>query len=372
MPAINETKLGYYQSEILFLLIGENPLPNYVAAKLLTKPFSDGREHISPILVLICSEKTESYETNLEGILGKQDFRHFSIKVDPSDYYDISEKISSQLRNVNSKVSVGLNYTGGTKAMAVHAYRAIKELRPQAKFSYLDPRKKFMRFDGNSPGADQQWIDISDVKSQAFDMTKISLDQLLSLHGWKRFSEPSETVRFSEEQLKIESLEDFDDKMFEDFVLKTVISLKEDCKLDSMFANLEILAPKISTIEKYCEIDVVAIRGYQLFAISCTLASSDTYEIRALKCSKCGEEINRSQIKKLKDDSKHILTHKLFEVVHRARQLGGAEAQIGLVCLSDEDARYNLNEKLKDDHIAVWGKADLKNLRTKLKSWFNT
>jgi hypothetical protein len=345
MPAINETNLGSYQSEILFLLIGENPLPNYVAAKLLSKPFSDGRANISPILALIYSEETESYGKNLEGVLGKQDFRYCPIKVDPSDYYDISEKISSQLATVNSKVSVGLNYTGGTKAMAVHAYRAIKKLRSNAKFSYLDPRKKFMRFDENP-----QWIDISNVNSQAFDMTKISLDQFLALHEWEKMKRsadnPIKTIRCELTDLDFANFPNFNGDMFEDYILNIVLDLKDECYLHDIGANFVVSVPKENQIP-FFEIDVVAIRGYQLFAISCTLEG---------RGNSAGKELRKS---------------KLFEIAHRAKQLGGAEAQIGLICLADEDRTKLLKKQLRNDHIGVWGKADFKNVRTKLKSWFN-
>lgn len=349
MPVINETNLADYQSEILFLLIGENPLPNYVAARLLTKPFSDGRESTSPILVPIYSEETESYERNLEDVLGEEEFRYFPIKVDPSDYYDIYEKINAQLRGVNIKVAIGLNYTGGTKAMAVHAYRAVKEFRPNAKFSYLDPRKKFMRFDENSPGAGQWWIDISSSHSQAFEMTKISLDQLLALHGWEKFKRktdnPITNLRFSETDLDWSNLPNFNGEMFEDFIFSKVLLLKNECHLHDVGAHFEVSIPKET--DKFFELDVVAIRGYQLFTISCTLEGRSTSP---------GKDLRKA---------------KLFEIVHRARQLGGAEVRIGLVCLADEDRTKLLRKQLKSDHIEVWGEADLKSVRTKLKSWFN-
>src|SRR6185503_15599713 len=110
--------------------------------------------------------------------------------------------------------------------------------------------------------------------------------------------------------------------------------------------NFEVSIPK-ETNASFFELDVFAIRGYQLFAISCTLEGRSNKE---------GKQLRKA---------------KLFEVVHRARQFGGAEARIGLVCLADENRKELLKKQLKDDHIEVWGEADLRNLRTKLKSWFN-
>ena len=82
-----------------------------------------------------------------------------------------------------------------------------------------------------------------------------------------------------------------------------------------------------------CELDVVAILGYQLVAISCTLSS------------------NYGQCKK-----------KGFEIIHRARQIGGDHARAAVLCLLNDHKRNDLESELKKDmglsndkHFRVFG-----------------
>jgi len=42
------------------------------------------------------------------------------------------------LQKVSPSADVGLNYTGGTKAMSVHAYHVLRQAFPRGCFSYLD------------------------------------------------------------------------------------------------------------------------------------------------------------------------------------------------------------------------------------------
>jgi hypothetical protein len=125
----------------------------------------------------------------------------------------------------------------------------------------------------------------------------------------------------------------------EDYVLQEVKANEDACKLHDSFSNFIIKLPKKNN--PFFEIDVISMRGYQLFAVSYTILQE------VGECKK-----------------------KLFEVVHRAKQLGGAEAKIGLVCLAKSDSVNSLNEQLRDDHIRVFGKDDLSGLKSKLKRWF--
>jgi hypothetical protein len=136
-----------------------------------------------------------------------------------------------------------------------------------------------------------------------------------------------------------------DGKWFEDFVLAKVLLVKDECHLDEYDVSLETLREsQPDDADPYFEIDVVARRGYQLFALSCTLDS------RVKECKM-----------------------KLFEIAHRARQLGGDEARIGLVCLAYGKNLTALKHQLKDDHIEVFGNHNnnLEALEEDLCEWFN-
>ncbi len=97
------------------------------------------------------------------------------------------------------------------------------------------------------------------------------------------------------------------------------------------------------------EFDVFAIKGYQLFGLSCTTS-----------------------------DDKDLIKLKLMEAFVRVRQMGGDEARVGLVVSSwnpTEMSQFknNLKESWKSEsnQIEVFGKDDIKDLSEKLKIWFN-
>lgn len=92
-----------------------------------------------------------------------------------------------------------------------------------------------------------------------------------------------------------------------------------------------------------CELDVVILKGYQLYAITCTV------------------KLKRKELKQ-----------KLFEVQQRAKQLGGDEANIGAVCLYlDSD---DLEKELARDiggNVKVFGRDALPFLDDELFNWIN-
>lgn len=93
------------------------------------------------------------------------------------------------------------------------------------------------------------------------------------------------------------------------------------------------------------EFDIAAMRGHQLFAISCTT-----------------------------DSSKPLRKAKLIEAFVRARQLGGDEARVALVCAYGDPAA--LEAEIAEDwftvgRVRVFGRPDLTQLAEKLTRWFN-
>lgn len=139
-----------YKVDNLFLLIGKNTLPNYVAAKLLL------RDPATSKLLLVYSpgdEGTGKQRDILEKVLRAEGFQHFdNIEVNENDPQDIAHKITSKRRRTTG--TIGLNYTGGTKAMAVHAFEAVhKPDQDDVQFSYLDARNLNMVVSGAISGS---------------------------------------------------------------------------------------------------------------------------------------------------------------------------------------------------------------------------
>lgn len=147
-----------YKVDHLFLLVGTNPLPNYVAAQLLV------RDPQRSQVWLVYSTGTNLVRGALEEELKKLGFKQpTNILVEEAN----PQHIRNQIRNQATKLTgvVGLNYTGGTKAMSVHAYLALDELTrhdphhlsldtlPYVQYSYLDAHTLSMVFTDSHNGS---------------------------------------------------------------------------------------------------------------------------------------------------------------------------------------------------------------------------
>jgi Domain of unknown function (DUF1887) len=301
--------------------------------------------------------------------------------------------------------------------MAVHAYLTVRDLRNNTIFSYLDPRKLKMCIDrlDNSP----EPLDIS------IDM---SLENLFNLHGLyllKNFPPSSQPIlpelakeiakiyqvsvkggeksldkKFKEWCAKPQVINESDDwrsklpelydmlgkyidltsgeitsetkqagfraysgkgdSLFltwlqglwlESFVLQEILDQSQNIGIRDekvmMSFNVTDRIDKISTKNKpedaKFELDIAFVKNYQLFAITCTTQSKD---------SECKE--------------------KLFEGLLRARELGGDEARLALICchdnpdaIQDEIKRFGL----KNTKIKVFGREDLADIGDRIADW---
>jgi len=414
-----------YKVDHLFLLIGENPLPNYVAARLLLKP--EGTVYLVHTTATAGSEKPA-------GLLKKELKKHniitqpISLGDAESDGDKIRAKIKKEIQPKGKpplQGKVGLNYTGGTKAMAVHAYQALQELHlTEPVFSYLDSRKLAMHIDGKdqpipvalelSPPPTLEtilglhnlsWktkpIRQSQLPEMAEKFSKLHLDSnrarawrnwcntvfknLKNPKGyWKKDTQfpkppnlklsvtaqnkvPDEIQKILREQLGWASTSELslqiakdragfatfgdacqwlDGVWLEDYVLSKVEKMANNYSLHDSIMSLHIKDPKNpNRPTDQFEFDVAFLRGYQLFGISCTTSS----------------------------DHK-ICKQKLFEAQLRAKQLGGDEARVALVCCDDfpgDWLKKELNFVVDDRKIEVFGRQDLEpsKFSQKLDKW---
>lgn len=149
------------KSDHLFLLVGTNPLPNWVAARLLTLP--------SARVYLICTSDVAEQTRRLQVALQGDEDHPLSVNwietdgADERKIYDAVRKLAEGVRKEVERAwqegkegSVGLNYTGGTKMMSVHAHHALRDVfatlpnERQPIFSYLHAKDLEMKFDGAS------------------------------------------------------------------------------------------------------------------------------------------------------------------------------------------------------------------------------
>jgi len=127
---------------LLILLIGSNPLPNYVVASYLLNKSRDNFEKneklkIPDKILSVYSSQTEKYKDNITKLLEKKDKISSGKLIDccnlgdkARDYNFIKKQIMRKLDELNYKTiirSINLLYTGGTKPMAVAVSSAVNE-----------------------------------------------------------------------------------------------------------------------------------------------------------------------------------------------------------------------------------------------------
>lgn len=414
--------LSHYQSDHLILLIGGNPLPNAVAGLLLAKKESQ--------ITLIHSSATFPIAQRLAKWFKDREFPQTILKeTKESEANSIYTAVESAFKQISHE-SIGLNYTGGTKTMSVHAHEAVKQFAQERRlekppiFSYLDARTLEMVFDPEHPAKGE----FSQPESLE-GFSEIGLADLLTLHEWQNKTEPTnipflakssdallqiyqtsaaldawnswkeavlhETCRRpdrpdkwkSQGQLRsimlpwptdpslqplVNALQadlDQDDELrladaaktcgkkkiedickwlyggfwLETITLQALQTITANCHLHDVLMNLN---PELPGQETDFELDVVAMKGYQLFALSCSTS-----------------------------ESKPLLKHKLMEAFIRARQLGGDEARIALVSCSEnpDELEREMRQSLDmEGQIKVFGLAHLETLANALQEWIDT
>ncbi|GCL35776.1 hypothetical protein SR1949_08750 [Sphaerospermopsis reniformis] len=430
-------ELDKYKVDHLFLLIGENPLPNYVAAKLLVNK--------GGTVYLVHTRDTEDKAKRLQGILIRSEshlktIQLWSIEDYESDAHNIRVKINEVIEKI-SNGKIGLNYTGGTKAMSVHSYRTLfyEEIEENNKnidkiykqrsnliFSYLDPRNLEMCIDRENK-------EIEKIKIEP-NILQVDIQTIFELHGWKWHPEPAKKPEqpkaaqvFAEfhaqedslntwknwcvkifrpvtkdtksnwledqelkkvpplnldilqcdnsiinalhelgltgEELSLQTLKEngfknikqvckwLDGEWLEHYVLQKVQEISENLLIHDSATSFWMATYKNPKQNKF-QFDVAFMRGYQLFAISCTT-----------------------------DQTKQLCKSKLFEAYIRAQQLGGSEARVALVCCANKKDVLALRTEItnvfstepdsqkKDEKIAVFGREHLLNLSQEIADW---
>jgi len=150
MPAGTKTQ------GVLALIVGSNPLPNYLAAATL-KPDA---------VHLLYTRQTESVKSRLRHVLKRRlGIAHGSdfYVPDATDAATVAEASAGALRDATH-----LNYTGGTKVMAAQA-RLLFASRPISSASYVDEVRGCVRVD--------------DGRDIVIDSSRLSLEVVLDLHG---------------------------------------------------------------------------------------------------------------------------------------------------------------------------------------------
>lgn len=447
----------------LFLLLGLNPLPNYVAARLLLKPggkfylFHSQPKAATPRGPHAADAEpdrmAEARDTLIDRLADLGIKVADRISVSEADRDDIFKTVRDRAMALPRADSIGLHYTGGTKAMATHAYRALESVATEQNrtvvFSYLDARTLSLRIE-KLDGKPAQAIPLFPWPAKAAignDGAPPTLEQLAALHGetllpdkdppdlleaalelaqlctndqvafalrtwltkvvqplqssswkhnndgWLRETElekktlawtfepegergrlyrlmgaprillqrvfgQSDKTSFSLAQARDHLAKThgrtilcsqicawLDGVWLEQAVLDAVRQVADAAGIQEYRRGIETKPdPAVSHFPTKFEFDVAALRGYQLFGISCT-TSIDRRTSRI----------------------------KLLEAAMRTQQLGGEEARIGLVTFYAKpgDLRDELSQMFqRGTQIHIFGPRDLTRLPAALQEWF--
>ncbi len=343
--------------ETLILLVGSNPLPNYLTATLL-RPNK---------LVLIHTPETREPAERLNCVLGNHANIEMRGLAKASDAREIAEAIRGIISD-NDPQQVHLNYTGGTKIMAAHARMAFRENGGKDQnASYLNDGARRLLFD------DGFAISLEDKD------LGLTLDRVGKLHGCtmkppfaKDEGGPTENdalaiaaavagdfklahclyqvgVRFEEQKKAKNAFENpwepaklglalsvlrVPDQGWHDNRFKAWWRFLKGDWLEVAVARWVRDATGVMPFQgidwwlndHQLEVDVAMVRAHRLYLISCTT-----------------------------DSTKKLCKSKLFEVAMRARQLGGDLARSAVVCLIDgQDSKGRYIDQLRGDVASVW------------------
>ena len=401
----------------IFLLIGENTLPNYVAARLLVAQGAN--------IYLLHSEETITYASFLKQALeklpntGNVTLREVSAD-DGNDVFATVEKIFAEYK-IPFDNSVHLNYTGGTKSMSVHVHRAFCALRQKAVRSYL------------SATSLKLFIDETPQPEYPGARIKVTFDEMASLHGYvidsrdsEKFPPTNKKIAHAVAQIHCSAegffawrkwintfgqanspiLPDVNDPLLGQFRIAVndacngnataesfarifnAVSLRSLSKwliggwLENLvFFSLQKSAKTLNYIEfgtgihpkptrqvtekRIFDLDAAAIVGYQLFSFSCILSEEMADAI-------IGYEMDA---KKALRNLRNAAKGHLFEALVRSQQLGGEEARTALVGIfSDPLALQKDVERdwsIRKNRIRVFGQADLLKLDDLIPAWID-
>lgn len=168
----------------LILLMGTNPLPNYVAFKCVKtvnpnlhrlwivhsedRPEQSfvGTKELAEVLKDTLRDEGETIEINLVPLRDISSARRIQ--------EDLENRLLTHLKGPNQLYH--LNYTGGTKAMAVHTYRKLEaELKERCSFSYLDARDFALK-------DDQAGVLTGDLRNEI----QVDLETLMRIHDYEK------------------------------------------------------------------------------------------------------------------------------------------------------------------------------------------
>ena len=405
------------KSDTLALLIGTNPIPNVVAARLLAR---------RRVLLFHTSGTLDLAKRLGQCLRGRSKLEYVLCPILSSEPWDVREAILQGIAD-HSDGSFGLHYTGGKKVMAVEACRVVATTQDPCMLSYLDASTHTLFLEDAKNGRHVYRLkpgDVNDISSvhelrtlhglsqeetvsefpngETCESLKGALIHIYSSdeHGphrrWvaghrtelNRLERGGRDSAFKDRNLlrgdAVDTLRDWLDnfcpradtwgELGESLGVRSTnpkfpsrtgggaetFSYMEGKWLEDVTADALSSPPSLGQVVRGIEtsgprfeLDVVCLAGYQLYAMSCTTT---------------GDKATARQ--------------KLLEVLIRAKQLGGDEANVAVIwCPPPAENPERLRKYLLDTYEAVAGRREQfhvqffrneRAFRTGIRGWVNT
>ncbi len=323
----------------LIFTVGTNPLPIWVAWHHLKDKLSE------PVQVrLVHTADTEDEKDRLKK------YCHGAAFLDPIQTSDGDPRtVREDIRTIADGLSdetnlLHIHYTGGTKVMAVETVAALEATLPKnihLDTSYLDPRATSGPAIVNRAG--KTWVRDT-RKNITADLARIALLNGFTLGPFKHKYWDKEANCYetddcpapgipTQNQLDkgrkaitgggritcYKLLEHGAYAAFKD-ALEEVSTSNSNRNNYKLFHNVYVRRIRASQSAKPFELDVVAVLGYQIVVVSCTL-----------------------------DGSHDKIKQKGMEAILRARQLGGDEARAIVLCSAHQNDAKLIEDELRDE-----------------------
>lgn len=230
----------------LILLIGTNPLPNYLTAM---NYLTDTDNYTDEIICIFSDthqnqSSTEQYAENLIEVLRDElnkEIKYIKISLKNISSRESIEKILAE--NYTNKLfnrKIHLNHTGGTKTMAVHIYNYFYKNFEEIEFSYLDARDNKMHWHTK----DKDETPLNSISNKF----SITCKNLLKLHNYRFYD------KFDENNLnfipKRNSFEEFEAILKStEYDYNKLLDIKKE--LFNYDVNYFRFSLKIDTFQKY-------------------------------------------------------------------------------------------------------------------------
>ncbi len=391
----------------LILLVGGNTLPNYVVATYLSEKADAA---LKPDKIILVSSK----EMDTAGVTARlKTAIQVKLKLEPilASWHNTKtgDQLATEIATIldkNLTNQAHLNYTGGTKQMAVCAIQALGILDQKSQvsstyLSYLDASSNSLRYEKSSsltaPTADlrcQVWLNVEEVLSLNKDKGKISnytetpfypdlADHLRKMASgvepggreWFCVNYKPWILKNSADGDKLNPAsqgtpmnvstlgDDFENLVAREWGKRDLLwSELDQEKLDFLLKGKWLSQVILANIKKFknevepgisdfranlkidgFETDLLILQGYHLTLVACTTIGCINFDI----------------------DLEDRLRGKAFEALHRAEQLGGEEARVMLITLAEPKLATRLEQDLKTSFgtgkskFKVWSYAQL-------------